>query len=180
MKALSLAVVLLASGACAGDATGSSKGTTYSAPYAANVVETTTSTSLTGGGTSTCTNTYAMTGTLTITIDNASGAVSGSAQITGTQVEKSRTPATCSARGDFTTSWSPKLTGTTGDLHFDDSRTSTNGGFSITTATSFSGALTGGAIAGVLTFTESGSGTPSPSTSVVQGYSASAQLVLTH
>lgn len=180
MRAFSLAVAVLACIACAGDATGSSKGTTYSAPYAANVVETTTSTSLTGGGTSTCTNTYAMTGTLTITIDNSSGAATGSAQVAGTQVEKSRSPDTCSARGDVTTSWSPKLTGTTSDLHFDDSRVSTNGGFSVTTTTSFAGALTGGSIAGVLTFTESGSGTPGPTTSVVQGYSASAQLVLTH
>lgn len=178
MRTTSSVLAMLLCAACGGDATGSS-GTTYSAPYAANVVETTTSTSLTGGGTMTCTNTFTMTGTLTITMNSSSGPASGSAQITGNQVEKSRSPNTCTAKGDLTTSWSPTLTGTTTDLHFDDSRVSTNGGFSVKTTASFAGALTGGSIAGVLTFTESASGTPSPTTSVTESYSASAQLVLT-
>jgi hypothetical protein len=178
MRSASLALAILVCGACAGDATGSS-GTTYSATYVANVIETTVSTSLTGGGTSTCTNTYTMMGGLTLTIDNASGAVTGTAQVTGTQIEKTHSPATCSAKGDLTTSWSPKLTGTTSDLHFDDSRVSSVAGFNVTTTTSFSGALTGGSIAGVLSFTESGSGSPNGLTNVSQNYSASAQLVLT-
>jgi hypothetical protein len=120
-----------------------------------------------------------MTGTVTLMLDNSPGAVSGTAQITGNQVEKGHSPDTCNAKGDLTTSWSPKLTGTTGDLHFDDSRVSTNAGFSVTTTASFVGAVTGGAIAGVLTFTESGSGSPNGTTNVTQSYSASAQLVLT-
>src|SRR4051812_37032874 len=81
MRSASLVLAVLACGACAGDATGSKSGRTYSAPYASEVVESTVSTSLTGGGTFPCTNTYAMNGTLTITIDESSGAMVGSAQI---------------------------------------------------------------------------------------------------
>jgi len=179
MRAALLAVAIVTCGGCAGDATGSSKGTTYSAPYAANVTEGIVSTSLTGGGTMVCIYTYAMTGTLTITIDNGSGAVSGSAQISGNQVAKTHLPDTCPAKGDQGTSWSPTLTGTTSDLHFDATNTATNAGFSITTTASFAGAVTGGSVVGVLTFTESGSGSPNGTTNVTQNYSASAQLVLT-
>ena len=179
IRIASLAVVILVCSACGSDATGSSKGTTYKAAYAANVVETIVSTSLTGGGSSTCTYTYAMTGILTITLDNTTGPASGSAQVTGTQAAKGRSPDTCAAKSDLTTSWSPPLTGTASDLHFDDSRVSTNAGFSLATTTSFAGAVTGGAVAGVFTFTETGSGSPNGVTNVTQSYSASAQLVLT-
>jgi hypothetical protein len=178
MKTIPRVLALLLCGACGG-ATSSPTESFYSAPYAANVVETTVSTSLTGGGTFTCTNTYAMTGTLALTIVNESGSVSGDAQVVGKQVEKTHSPDTCNAKGDLTTSWSSAVTGTTSDLHFDASRVSTNAGFNVTTTASFAGALTGGSVAGVLTFSESGSGSPNGITNVTQGYSASAQLVLT-
>jgi hypothetical protein len=62
------------------------------------------------------------------------------------------------AKGDLNTGWFPKLTGTTSDLHFDDQTVAVNGGYTVTTRTSFAGALSGGVVSGTLGFSVAGSG----------------------
>jgi hypothetical protein len=180
MRACLLVVASLMCGACAGDTTDvSTTATTYTGPYSAQVVESTVSTSLTGGGTFPCTNTYTMSGTLTMTIDQVAGAMIGSAQIVGTQTETGHSSgANCNAKGDLSTRWSPKLTGTTPDVRFDDQNISTNGGYAVTSKTSFAGTLTGGVVTGVLGFNVAGSGTIGGVTSIVQSYSSTMSVTL--
>lgn len=175
---LLVATTLLCSGCAAGGSTDGGAGKTYSGTYSATVVESTVSTSLTGGGTFPCTNTYTFSGTLTMTIDQTSGPVSGSAQIAGNQTETAHSGgASCPAKGNLTTSWSPTPTGTTGALTFSDQRVSTNAGYSVTSSTSFVGALSGGVVTGVLGFSVSGTGTIG-ATSIVQSYSTSMNVTL--
>jgi hypothetical protein len=158
---------------------GPSTAKTYTGTYSAQVVESTVSTSLTGGGTFPCTNTYTMSGTLTMTINEAAGATIGSAQIAGTQVETTHSSGdSCKAKGDLSTVWSPKLTGSTTDLHFDEQNVSTNGAYVVTSKTSFAGALSGGVVTGVLGFSVSGSGTIGGVTSIVQSYSSTMTVTL--
>ncbi len=180
MRAVPLVVAILACGACAGDASTGTTSTakTYTGPYSAQVVESTVSTSLSGGGTFPCTNTYTMSGTVTLTIDDATGAMVGSAQIVGTQVETAfSSGASCQAKADLSTAWSPKLTGTSVDLHFDDTNVSTNSGYVVTSKTTFSGALASGVVTGALGFSVSGSGTLG-TTSIVQSYTTTMNVTL--
>jgi hypothetical protein len=120
-----------------------------------------------------------MSGTLTMTLDQASGAVIGSAQIIGTQTETAHSSgASCLAKGDLSTGWSPKLTGTTADIRFEDQNIATNGGYSVTSQTSFAGTLSGGTVTGVLGFTVAGSGTIGGITSIVQSYTSTMSVTL--
>src|SRR6185436_9573643 len=113
----------------------------------------TVSTSLTGGGTFPCTNTYTMSGTLTVTIDSVTGAAVGQAHIDGTQKETAHSNGdSCKAKGDLSTSWSPTLSGTATALQFSDQNAVPNGGYLVTSKVSFSGALSGGVVTGVLGF----------------------------
>ena len=179
MRTCLLAVASLLCAACSASTTdGSAKAKTYTGTYSAVVVESTISTSLTGGGTFPCTNTYTMSGTLTMTIDDAAGAKIGSAQIVGTQVEMAHSSGeSCKAKGDLSTSWSPNLTGTATDLHFGDQNVSTNGGYVVTSKTSFAGTLAGGVVTGVLGFSVAGSGTIG-TTSILQSYSSTMTVTL--
>ena len=166
-------------GACSASTTDASPtAKTYKGSYSAQVVESTVSTSLTGGGTFPCTNTYTMSGTLTMTIDEASGSTIGPAQIAGTQIETAHSTGTsCKAKGDLPTSWSPKVTGTTTDLRFDDQNVSTYDGYAVTSKTSFTGALSNGIVTGVLGFSVAGSGTIG-TTSIVQSYTSTMSVTL--
>ncbi len=164
--------------AAAGTTDAASSGKTYAGPYTAQVVESTVSTSLTGGGTFACTNTYTMSGTLAMTIGPTGAAAVGSAQISGTQTETSFSGGTsCKAKGNLPTSWSPTLTGTPADLHFADQNVATNGAYVVTSKTSFAGALTGGAVSGVLGFSVAGAGTIG-TTGIVQTYSSTMSVAL--
>ncbi|MDB4874471.1 MAG: hypothetical protein JWM41_917 [Gemmatimonadetes bacterium] len=180
MRARFLAVALLLCGACAASTTDvATTAKTYTGTYSAQVVESTVSTSLTGGGTFPCTNTYTMAGTMTMTIDQVSGAMVGSAQIAGMQTETAHSSAaSCAAKGNLATSWAPKLTGTTADIHFDDQSVATNAGYAVTSKTSFAGTLSGGVVSGVLGFSVAGSGTLGGVTSVVQSYSSTMNVTL--
>jgi hypothetical protein len=180
MRACLLVVASLICGACAAATTDASPtARTYTGPYSAEVMESTVSTSLTGGGTFPCTNTYTMSGTLTMTIDQVAGAMVGSAQIVGTQTETAHSSAeSCKAKGDLPTGWSPKLTGTTTNLRFDDQNLATNGGYAVTSKTSFAGTLSGGVVTGVLGFSVAGSGTIGGVTSIVQNYSSTMSVTL--
>jgi len=179
MRACLLVVASLMCGACAAATTDvSATAKTYTGPYSAEVTESTVSTSLMGGGTFPCTNTYRMSGTVTMTIDQAAGAMVGSAQIVGTQTETAHSNGdSCTAKGDLPTSWSPKLSGTTTDLRFDGQNIATNGAYAVTSKTSFAGTLSGGVVTGVLGFSVAGSGTIG-STSIVQNYSSSMSVIL--
>ena len=173
-----VAATFVCSGCAAAGSTDAGAGKTYSGTYSATVVESTVSTSLTGGGTFPCTNTYTFSGTLTMTIDQANGAVNGAAHIAGNQTETSHSGgASCQAKGNLSTSWSPTLKGTTSDLTFSEQNVSTNGGYGVTSRTSFTGALSGGVVTGVLGFSVAGSGTIG-STSIVQSYSTSMNVTL--
>jgi hypothetical protein len=168
------------SAACAGSTTGVvPTAKTYSGTYSAQVVESTVSTSLQGGGTFPCTNTYTMSGTLTMTIDQVSGVLVGSAQVVGTQKEIAYSAAsTCKPKGDLNTGWFPKLTGTSSDLHFDDQVVAVNGGYTVTTRTSFAGALSGGVVNGTLGFSVAGSGVIDGVSAVTQSYSTTMTVSL--
>lgn len=136
------------------------------------------STSLTGGGTFACTNTYTMSGTLTMTIGPTGSPTLGSAQIVGTQTETSFAGgASCKAKGNLATSWSPTLTGTTTDLHFADQNVATNGAYVVTSKTSFAGGLSDGVVNGVLGFSVAGAGTIG-TTGIVQSYSSTMSVAL--
>src|SRR5258708_5575029 len=180
MRMCLLIVAALLCTPCAATTTtdASSTAKPYTGQYSAQVVESTISTSLTGGGTFPCTNTYTMSGTLTMTIDQAGGVVVGSAQVVGSQVETAHAGGTsCVAKGDLSTHWSPTLTGTTADLRFADQTVVPNGSYSVTSKTSFAGALSGGVVTGVLGFSVAGSGTIG-TTSIVQSYSTTMNVTL--
>lgn len=151
---------------------------TYTGQYSTQVVESTVSTSLTGGGTFPCTNTYTMSGTLTVTVDSVTGAAVGQARIDGTQKETAHSSGdSCKAKSDLSTLWSPTLTGTAAALQFSDQNVAPNGGYIVTSKVSFSGALSGGVVTGVLGFSVNGSGTIQ-TTSIVQSYSTTVSVTL--
>jgi hypothetical protein len=103
----------------------------------------------------------------------------GSAQIVGTQTETAHSNgASCKAKGDLPTGWSPKLTGTNTDFRFDDQNISTNGDYVVTSSTSFVGTLSGSVVTGVLGFSVAGSGTIGGVTSIVQSYSSTMTVAL--
>lgn len=175
-----LVAASLLCGACAaaGTTDAGSTAKTYSGTYSATVVESTVSNSLTGGGTFPCTNTYTFSGTLTMTIGQLNGAMLGSAQVVGNQTETAHsTAASCVAKGNLTTSWSPTLKGTTSDLTFAEQNVSTNGAYAVTSKTSFTGALSGGVVTGVLGFSVAGAGTIG-TTAIMQSYSTSMNVTL--
>jgi hypothetical protein len=181
MRTFFTVAAICLSAACAGSTTGVSPSTakTYSGTYSAQVVESTVSTSLQGGGTFPCTNTYTMSGTLTMTIDQVSGALIGSAEIVGTQKEIAYSAApTCKAKGDLPTGSSSTLTGTSSDLHFDVQTVAVNGGYTVTTRKSFAGALSGGVVNGTLAFSVAGSGVIDGVSAVTQSYSTTMTVSL--
>ena len=179
MRSYLTAAAMCACMACASATDVSSTAKTYSGVYSTQVVESTVSTSLTGGGTFPCTNTYTMSGTITMTIDQAAGAVAGSAHVVGTQKETAHSSgSSCVAKGDLTTDWNPRVSGTTSSLRFDDQSVSTNAGYAVTARTSFTGSLSGSVITGTLGFSVAGSGTFGGVTSVAQNYSASTSVTL--
>src|SRR4051812_39712607 len=120
MRVCLLVLASLLSAGCSG-MTDASTAKTYTGQYSTQVVESTVSTSLMGGGTFPCTNTYTMSGTLTVAIDSVTGAAIGQARVDGTQRETAHSSGdSCKAKGDLSTSWSPKLSGTTAALQFAD------------------------------------------------------------
>jgi hypothetical protein len=156
----------------------SSTGKTYTGQYSTQVVESTVSTSLQGGGTFPCTNTYTMSGTLTVTIDSVTGEAVGQAHVEGTQKETAHSSGdSCKAKGDLSTLWSPTLSGTAAALQFSDQNVAHNGAYTVTSRVSFSGALSGGVVTGVLGFSVNGSGTIE-TTSGTQTYSTSVSVSL--
>jgi hypothetical protein len=177
---LLIAASLVCGGCAAGltDGPTSKTAKTYTGTYSATVVESTVTTSLQGGGTFPCTNTFTFSGTLTMTIDDATGGMTGSAQIDGTQVETAHGGGTsCQAKGNLTTGWSPPLTGTTNALKFDAQNVSANGTYVVTSKTSFTGALANGAVTGVLGFSVSGVGNIGFA-AIVQSYSTTMNVTL--
>ncbi len=151
---------------------------TYAGQYSTSVVETTVSTSLTGGGTFSCTNTYTMSGTISMTLDVASGAAVGTATIAGTQAETAFSGgATCLAKGSLATSWSPAVSGSPSALLFNGENVATNGGYVVTTRTSFRGAIVNEVVSGTLGFSVSGAGTIG-TTSITQSYSTTTAVTL--
>jgi hypothetical protein len=166
-------------GACsAGTTDVSASAKTYVGPFSAEVVESTVTTSLTGGGTFPCTNTYTMSGTMTMTVDEAGGAVRGSARLVGIQKETAHSNgSSCTNKGDLPISWSPTLTGTSSDLRFADQYVATNGAYAVTNKTSFAGTLSGGVVTGLLGFSVSGTGTIGTS-SIVQSYSSTMSVTM--
>jgi hypothetical protein len=180
MRACLLVAASLLCAACGvGTTDVSTTAKTYTGSYSAQVVESTVSTSLTGGGTFPCTNTYTMSGTLTMTLDQVGGAMIGSAQIIGIQTETAHSSAaSCKAKGDLSTGWSPKLTGTTADIRFEDQNIATNGAYAVTSETSFAGTLSDGIVTGTLGFSVAGSGTIGGVTSIVQSYSSTMSVTL--
>ena len=151
---------------------------TYTGPFSAEVVESTVTTSLLGGGTFPCTNTFTMSGTLTMIVDQAGAAVTGSARLVGTQKETAHSSGSnCTYKGDLPILWAPTLSGTSSDLRFADQYVSTNGTYAVTNKTSFAGTLSGGVVTGVLGFSVSGTGTIGTG-SIVQSYSSTMTVTM--
>ena len=99
-----------------------------------------------------CSGTSALDGTATVTLD-AGGTVNGTIQTTGTHTALS---GMCPKV--FSASWTAPLTGSTGSLAARSERSFTSPNPAVTTSITvfeFSGALSGGAITGTLTFTYS-------------------------
>jgi hypothetical protein len=112
----------------------------------------------------TCAATYALAGTATLTLDQTSGAATGSFSTNGTDTFVSNTCLSPSANSGVSPSWGAPLTGTTGALsaRLQQGPTTVNG-VAVTTSSSvyeFSGALNGGVIVGTITLTLSGTGVP--------------------
>ena len=111
-------------------------------------------------GGSGCSVTRAMVGAATATLDQPSGSVNGTFLTNGTE---DRISGTCQPPGpSMSASWAASLTGTAGNLaaHLQQGPL-TSTGVAVVTTTSvfeFSGALSGNAITGTLTYTYSGQG----------------------
>jgi len=101
-----------------------------------------------------CTGTSSLAGTATLTLDNAGGAVNGTIQTSGTH-----TAISGMCPKGFSVSWTAPLTGSTGSIAARSEASFTSPGPPATTTSNtvfeFAGALSGGAITGVLTFTYS-------------------------
>lgn len=151
---------------------------TYTGQYSVQVVESTVTVSLQGGGTFPCTNTYTMSGTLTLRVDQSTGAESN-AMVDGTQTEIAHsTGDSCKAKGDLSTKWSPKLSVSGGEFRFDDQQVATNGGYGVTSRVTFAGTLSNGTVTGVLGLSLSGSGVIAGTASVSQSYSTTVNVTL--
>jgi hypothetical protein len=129
------------------------------------------------GGTSTCQKSYAMTGTATATVSEGSRG-SSRLRITGTMAEV-RVVGGCSPGGSIGLDRGCDLSGPASGLTCRSENSGTNGNGSQTFVTEFSGALSGGAVTGNVTFTDiSTSGFSSPTFSGTCAASASARFPL--
>ena len=148
--------------ASSGGSSSASSGTVYAGPLNGQMTLTETATG-TGGVTSVCSSVRSIGGTITVTLQQASGTVSGQAMASAMEAVISRTP-TCNGDGPGgvgAIAFSCAVTGSSASLGCMEQRTSSSApGFSETVAFAFSGALSGGVISGTVTYGRSGSGTP--------------------
>jgi hypothetical protein len=179
MRISSIVLASVLCGACAAGDTEPKNIKVYAGDYSVQVIESTVTQSLQGGGTFPCTNTYRMTGTLTLKVDQSTGAPESVGIISGAQTEIAHSSGdSCKAKGDLSTSWAPKLVVSANDLHFDAQNVVVNGGYTVTSKTTFAGTLSNGVVTGVLGFSVSGAGIIEVFSNVTQNYSTSVSVTL--
>lgn len=113
----------------------------------------------------TCVINYSLNGTMKMTLEEPSGPATGQVDGSGAATQTSQTGGpTCNGPGPVSNlSWTCAVTGTADNLGCTEQRTSTSGGVTSAITFRFAGALSGGVIAGTVTYTNmSQGGGPGP------------------